>query len=279
MAAAVAKAVDALLAASTADARKAAATDVTLGSLAAGISSLAATVAKLKVAAVDKKSAGVREGAAVGFGALAAAFGQAGAPYLLPHLSVVTTLAADAASVKAAAEAAATALMATLNPNGVRFVAPLLFEATAIKYKWQSRVLALSLVGSLAKLAPGQTTRALPDLIPRLSEFMGDARAEVSKAAEDALLSVCSGEGGGRLAALLEGAPAAVRARPVSGRPATGTTRPPRRRRCLAWWSRAVVVSSGGRAGATHTHSCPTRRRLPAEAGIASREEPPRAAA
>ncbi len=157
-----------------------------------GAKALVATIEKLKVGATDKKNAGTREGAGWGFDALATAFGKSGAAFLIPNIVVVTNLAGDATNVKAAGEAAASSIFATLDSNGIRFASPFLFEATNQKYKWQSRVLALNLVAQFARIAPGQTTRSIPELIPSLSAFMGDARAEVSKAAEDALLACCN---------------------------------------------------------------------------------------
>ncbi len=105
---------------------------------------------------------------------------------------MVTNLVSEGAVIKAAAESAAGAVFATLDQNSVVFAAPLLFDAAQPKFKWQSRVLALNMVGRFATLAPGQAVRALPQLIPGLSAFMGDARKEVSVAAEEALLAVCS---------------------------------------------------------------------------------------
>jgi elongation factor 3 len=192
MAAPYAAPLDALLdATSDTAARKASATAMAAAALKAGVPSLAAIVPRLKAASEEKKNAGAREGCALGFEALAAAFGKAGASHLFPHIGVVTGLAGDATAIKAAAEAAAPAVFGTLDQNAVEYGAPFLFEATAQKYKWQSRVLALQLVGQFSRLGPGQTVRALPSLIPSLTAFMGDARKEVSAAAEAALLACC----------------------------------------------------------------------------------------
>jgi len=157
-----------------------------------GVKALLAAIEKLKAASTDKKNNGAREGSAWGFEALAKAFEKKAASLLFPQIGVVTTLAADTPAIKVAAEAAANAIFATLDSNAVRYGSPFLFEAASMKNKWQSRVLALNLVSQFARVAPGQTTRAIPELIPALSAFMGDARAEVSKAAEDALLSSCN---------------------------------------------------------------------------------------
>ena len=188
------KALTSLLAKETGDvaARAPFAKELAENAHSAGVKALPAIIAKLTAALADKKNQGAREGALLGFGALASSFGQPAAPYLFPCFSVLTNAAAAGASEKAAAESAVAAVFATLHPNGIRFAAPHIFEAALSKYKWQSRILALSYVGKFAALAPKQTTQAMPELIPGLSQFMGDARAEVSKEAESALLSVCS---------------------------------------------------------------------------------------
>lgn len=160
---------------------------------AAGLSALVDTVIdKLKTLANDKKNAPVREGAILAFAALSKEFGHVSTPYLIPQLPFIIEKGADAVNVRAAVESATKNIVSSIDPNGVLTVIPYLFEAAQPKLKWQSRVIALSSVGSLAQIAPAQTTAALPEIIPLLSSHMGDARAEVSKAAEDSLLSVCS---------------------------------------------------------------------------------------
>jgi elongation factor 3 len=115
-------------------------------------------------------------------------------------------------SVRAAASAAASALVASLPAPATRPLLAVLFDACGAKRKWQSREAALNLLAGLvshglnppllvitgdpalvqAKSVPVQTAAALPDIVPRVSECISDTRAEVSRAAQTALLAACS---------------------------------------------------------------------------------------
>ena len=46
--------------------------------------------------------------------------------------------------------------MKTLNPLATKVLLPILFEAMSLKKKWQSKVLALQLLGELPKTATSQ---------------------------------------------------------------------------------------------------------------------------
>ncbi len=147
----------------------------------------------LKAAANDKKNAGAREGACMCVTALAESKSRSIEPYIAELLPLVIEKAADAKAVAEAASAAAQALVSNSNSYGVKNLLPRLFDGLSAKLKWQARVLAVTLIGSLPKSAPKQTALALPEIIPKLAEIMGDARIEVSKAAEQCLIDVASG--------------------------------------------------------------------------------------
>jgi hypothetical protein len=150
-------------------------------------------IEKLRTAANDKKNANVREGAMLCIAALAEKKSTSCEPYLMPLLPLAIEKAADAKSVADAATVAAQALVTNANPTGVKNLLPWLFDGLVSKNKWQSRVLAINLIGSLPKSAPRQTALALPEIVPKVAEIMGDARVEVSKGAEQCLVDVCQG--------------------------------------------------------------------------------------
>jgi len=159
---------------------------------AAGPAAAAACIAQIKAAANDKKVNNAREGAMMCITALAEKKSRSAEPFLMPLLPIAIEKAADAKEVAAAAATAAAALVANANPTGVKNLLPWLYDGLVSKNKWQSRVLAINLIASLPKSAPKQTALALPEIVPKVSEIMGDARAEVSKGAEQCLIDVCA---------------------------------------------------------------------------------------
>ena len=88
-------------------------------------------------------------------------------PYM--QSKVVATAAADAA----------TAILTSMNPNGVRMVLPMLFDAMNQKQKWQVKVGALQQLGALTKTCPDQMKAALPDIVPAVTGCFADAKPQV----------------------------------------------------------------------------------------------------
>ncbi|KIJ44121.1 hypothetical protein M422DRAFT_168712 [Sphaerobolus stellatus SS14] len=66
------------------------------------------------------------------------------------------------------------------------FVGPLLHQIKTAG-KWQVKTGSLDLLNQLVKIAPAQTARCVPEIIPVLSEAIWDTKAEVKKAARDSL--------------------------------------------------------------------------------------------
>lgn len=83
-------------------------------------------------------------------------------------------------SVKAAAEKAAKTLVDNINIYGVKNLLTILFESLEAKHKWHTRVGALVLIGSLAKIAPDQLANCLIEVVPTVSQYMSDAKTQVA---------------------------------------------------------------------------------------------------
>jgi len=132
----------------------------------AGLASLATVSEQLKVQMEDKAV----EGALVAFSLLVAEFGAKSEPYLVPLLPLLLERASDKSpSVRAAAEAAATALLSVVNPYSTESLMQPLFDGMAQARGWQTKVLALNLLSGLAKTAPIQTCACLHEIVPRLT--------------------------------------------------------------------------------------------------------------
>ena len=82
--------------------------------------------------------------------------------------------------MKAAAEKAAKNIVNNINIYGVKNLVSILFESLEAKHKWQTRVGALVLIGSLAKIAPEQLANCLIDVVPTVSQYMSDAKTQVA---------------------------------------------------------------------------------------------------
>lgn len=70
-------------------------------------------------------------------------------------------------------------MLTHMNPNGVRLVLPMLFDAMNQKQKWQTKVGALQQLGALTKIAPAQMKAALPDIVPAVGGCFADAKPQV----------------------------------------------------------------------------------------------------
>lgn len=113
--------------------------------------------------------------------------------YLCSNLSAVLSLASSKqAKVRAAAEQAALAITAKMNPNAVREVLPQLFTAAAVGSPWQTRALALKVIATFGDNAPEQLGNALPEVVPQVTISMTEPKKEVSQAAFEAMTNACN---------------------------------------------------------------------------------------
>lgn len=159
-----------------------------------GITTLVSSGAldKIQSAANDAKNAGAREGALAAIAALCDVVGRPAEPYIVPLLSTVLNLLGDKVTpVRAAAQQALDSLQGLLNPNAVAAVLPILFEAM-LAQKWQTNEGACKLLSALADNAPAQVAVCLPDIVPKATEAMGNARDQVKKAAVEAMTKCCN---------------------------------------------------------------------------------------
>mmetsp|Transcript_33591 Transcript_33591/g.74378 ORF Transcript_33591/g.74378 Transcript_33591/m.74378 type:complete len:1029 (+) Transcript_33591:223-3309(+) len=179
-----------LTTAATPEDRTAAATEVAAAAKAGGAAALcdAGIVEKLRVAIEDTASPLAREGGLVAFTEVIQSAGKVAEPYLVPLVPQLLERAADkVAPVRAAAEAAAKALFATINPYSTEDVLPALFDGMAQARNWQTKVLALNLLSGVAKTAPIQVAACLSEIVPRLTDCMADAKEQVKAATTVAL--------------------------------------------------------------------------------------------
>ena len=147
----------------------------------------------IKAALEDKKNASVREAALQILPSVLDTAGIEAEAYAISMLSVVIELAGDpkSAGIRSLAETAAHEIISTVSPYSIPSILPIIFERILPKEKWQSRVLAFGLLGSLAVCSPDVFADNLPDIIPRISAQAGDARVDVAKAAEAAIEKAC----------------------------------------------------------------------------------------
>jgi elongation factor 3 len=165
--------------------RDAASADVVKAVKADGVRSLAAVAEQLKAALEETSS---REAALVTFKLLVTEFGAKAEPYLFPLLPALLERASDKVpAVRTGAEAAATALFASLNPYSTENALPALFDGMQQQRNWQTKVLALNLLAGLAKTAPTQIAYCLHEIVPRLTDSMADAKEQVKAATTVAL--------------------------------------------------------------------------------------------
>lgn len=140
------------------------------------------------------KNAGAKEGALIAISSIAALVGQASLPYLISTLPL--TLEGLADRQKNVARAGKTAFQAIVDavattPNAFKAVLPHLLAALSTEKKWEGKVAALGAFVNFAKTAPTHIDRALPEIIPEVSQCMWDSKPEVQKAATRALTAVC----------------------------------------------------------------------------------------
>jgi elongation factor 3 len=135
----------------------------------------------------DAKNANGREGGLLAIAALAGSVGRPAEPYLMPLLGQVLGLLADkAAPVRTAAASAQNALEELMCPHGVSAVLPAIFEAL-VAQKWQTNEGACNMIKAVATRCPANVAVCMPEIVPVLTQALGNARQAVKDAAAAAM--------------------------------------------------------------------------------------------
>lgn len=130
--------------------------------------------AAIKAALENKKNAVAKEGA-LGLVAVIASseISKAAEPFVAPLIPVALELLADKAKpVQLAAQAALPVILKSLHPASAKMVLPMLYNAMDYSKKWQIKEGALKALGTLVSVAPKQMTKAVPEIIPLVSDCM-----------------------------------------------------------------------------------------------------------
>lgn len=134
-----------------------------------------------------------REGALLFLRALCELGSKSIEPYVVPMLAAaLDECGSSSSSVRAAADDASEAIIQLANPLAVpMLVIPVLFEALHSP-EWRVKSTALERLSQVAALAPRQTSKLLPKIIPTVTAQIWDTKPQVTKAANAALLAVCN---------------------------------------------------------------------------------------
>lgn len=137
--------------------------------------------------------ANAREGALLLLRALCELGLKSVEPYVVPLLAAaLDECGSSSSSVREAAGDASEAIISIANSLAVpMLIVPVLFEALHSP-EWRVKTTALERLSLVAALAPSQTSKLLPDIIPTVTSTIWDTKPQVSKAAIAALLAVCN---------------------------------------------------------------------------------------
>ncbi|KAL7535913.1 hypothetical protein ACHAXR_006808 [Thalassiosira sp. AJA248-18] len=113
-------------------------------------------------------------------------------PYVVPILAAaLDECGSSSSSVREAAGDASTAIVSIANPLAVpMLIIPVLFQAL-FSPEWRVKSTALERLVQVAALAPRETSKLLPKIIPTVTNQIWDTKPQVTKAANAALLAVC----------------------------------------------------------------------------------------
>ncbi|KAL7534251.1 hypothetical protein ACHAWF_004766 [Thalassiosira exigua] len=136
--------------------------------------------------------ANAREGALLFLRALCELGSKNVEPYVVPFLAAaLDECGSSSSSVREAAQDASEAIVSITNKLAVpRLVIPVLFEALNSP-EWRVKSTALERLVQVATVAPRQTSKLLPRIIPTVTGQIWDTKPQVTKAANAALLAVC----------------------------------------------------------------------------------------
>lgn len=137
--------------------------------------------------------ANAREGALLFLRALCELGLKSTEPYVVPLLAAaLDECNSSSSSVREAAGDASEAIITRANSLAVpMLIVPVLFEALRSP-EWRVKTTALERLSLVAALAPTQTSKMLPKIIPTVTSTIWDTKPQVSKAATAALLAVCN---------------------------------------------------------------------------------------
>ncbi|KAI9353994.1 P-loop containing nucleoside triphosphate hydrolase protein [Pilaira anomala] len=152
---------------------------------------------KLSGSIKNKKSGLEREGGLIGFNALQEVLSHEIEPLLLNHLDSFLDLYADkGAVVQEAAQVASRSLVDSIPAEATKALLPVLLVGMGFgngnSKKWQTKIGALKLLQRFTERAPEQIGECLPEIIPAVSDCLGDTKKEVAAAAEKAMMKICS---------------------------------------------------------------------------------------
>jgi len=137
--------------------------------------------------------ANAREGALLLLRALCELRLKSVEPYVVPLLAAALDEGGSASSsVREAAGDASEAIISIASPLAVpMLIVPVLFEALRSP-EWRVKTTALERLSLVASVAPSQTSKLLPEIIPVVTSTIWDTKPQVSKAAIATLLAVCN---------------------------------------------------------------------------------------
>ncbi|ORZ18616.1 P-loop containing nucleoside triphosphate hydrolase protein, partial [Absidia repens] len=139
----------------------------------------------------NKKNTGARQSGIAAINAFSTV-AQA-EPFTIAFLSALLELQADKQNaVKDAAAETAKNMVLNFNPNAAYLLIPRILEGLGNSCKWQTKMLSLALIDSLAKNHSKEFFVTIPDVIPVVSDCMWDTKADVKKAATATMGNICT---------------------------------------------------------------------------------------
>ncbi|KAI9668451.1 MAG: translational activator of GCN4 [Alyxoria varia] len=135
----------------------------------------------------EKKDANKRQGAFLAYELLSLLLGPTFEPYVIQIVPQLLAGFGDASvDVRDACLDASKTCFASMSSYGVKQILPTLLEGLD-EQQWRSKKGACDLLGAMAYLDPQQLAVSLPDIIPPLTQVLGDSHKEVRGAANRSL--------------------------------------------------------------------------------------------